>query len=150
MRMPQTLCVGGRWQCMSIRWLCRGRTGRGHRYRITFVSTCPRLSLDVARFRTSSHRLRVETGRWEGVPWRERVCLACGTGAIQDEKHVLMDCSAFQDYRERLHNLFAEHDYDMASLMQSHSAELSWFVHFCMRDFDHGDWNDLRDGEQPN
>ena len=45
------------------------------------------LRISFTRFRTSSHRLRVELGRWCRTPREQRTC-GCGSGAIQDEAHV--------------------------------------------------------------
>ena len=47
------------------------------------------LRLAFTRMRLSSHRLRVETGRWARLPREQRLCRC---GEIQDEKHVLQDC----------------------------------------------------------
>ena len=48
------------------------------------------------RIRTSSHRLRVETGRWARIPVESRLC---GCGEIQTEEHVLLRCNLTQDIR---------------------------------------------------
>ena len=52
------------------------------------------------RFRLSSHRLRVETGRWLRIPREERLC-NCGSVSVQDEKHVLLVCEMSQDIRDK-------------------------------------------------
>ena len=52
------------------------------------------------RMRTSSHRLRVETGRWAGIDRERRIC-KCGEG-IGDEEHVLTECKLTQHLRDRL------------------------------------------------
>ena len=39
------------------------------------------------RFRTSSHRLRIEMGRWSRIPSPLRTC-QCDSGDVQDEEHV--------------------------------------------------------------
>ena len=44
------------------------------------------LRISFTRYRVSSHRLRVEVGRWSRTPPEERVC-SCGTG-IQNELHI--------------------------------------------------------------
>ena len=44
------------------------------------------LRIEFTRYRLSSHRLRVEIGRWSRTPPEERVC-SCGTG-IQNESHI--------------------------------------------------------------
>ena len=57
------------------------------------------LRMAFTRFRTSSHRLKIETGRWSRIVREERWC-QCGKG-IQTEKHVLMDCDLSQPIREK-------------------------------------------------
>ena len=42
-----------------------------------------------SRIRLSSHRLKVETGRWSRIPKENRLC-ECGK--VQTEEHVLIDC----------------------------------------------------------
>ena len=46
------------------------------------------LRITFSRFRLSSHRLRVEMGRWSRTPPLERLC-SCGQG-IQDEHHIFV------------------------------------------------------------
>ena len=53
----------------------------------------------ATRLRLSSHRLRVETGRWARIPRDARVC-SCGTGSVQDEQHVLLHCELSKDLRQ--------------------------------------------------
>ena len=45
----------------------------------------------LTRLRTSSHRLRIETGRWARIPQDRRFC-QCGL-AVQTEQHVLTECT---------------------------------------------------------
>ena len=52
------------------------------------------LRITFTRFRLSSHRLRIEVGRWSRTPHDERIC-SCGTG-IQDELH-LFQCPLVRD-----------------------------------------------------
>jgi hypothetical protein len=42
--------------------------------------------------------LRIETGRYENKNVNERVCFICHD-QIEDEKHVLLDCSLYADLR---------------------------------------------------
>ena len=53
--------------------------------------------LAFTRFRLSSHRLRIETGRWARIPRERRLC-PCGS--IQDERHVLVDCNLVRYIRD--------------------------------------------------
>ena len=54
------------------------------------------------RLRLSSHRLRIETGRWSRTPRDERLC-QCGE-AVQTEQHVICDCTLVSHIRESYNN----------------------------------------------
>jgi len=53
--------------------------------------------ISFTRLRLSSHRLRIETGRWSRLPRENRLC-PCG--AVQDERHVLENCPLTQQLRD--------------------------------------------------
>ena len=55
------------------------------------------LWIAFTRMRLSSHRLRIETGRWARLQREHRLCRC---GAIQDEQHVLQDCPLVQHIRD--------------------------------------------------
>ena len=61
-----------------------------------------------SQFRLSSHCLRVETGRWSRTPRESRHC-TCVTNLnqmpIQDEEHVVSDCSLSKQLRQDFPNL---------------------------------------------
>ena len=57
------------------------------------------LRMAFTRFRTSSHRLRIETGRWSRIPRERRLC-QCGEG-VQSEEHVLMSCNLTEPIRQK-------------------------------------------------
>ena len=50
------------------------------------------------RLRLSSHKLRIETGRWQRLPVEERLCTC---GAVQDEIHVLQSCPLTKYLRDK-------------------------------------------------
>ena len=54
--------------------------------------------VEVTRFRTSSHRLKIETGRWSRIARERRLC-DCGQEMIQDEIHVIESCRHLSDLR---------------------------------------------------
>ena len=54
--------------------------------------------VEVTRFRTGSHRLRVETGRWSRMARDRRLC-DCSHGSVQDEFHVVETCQHLNDLR---------------------------------------------------
>ena len=57
------------------------------------------LRIAFTRFRTSSHRLKVETGRWSRILRERRLC-QCGEG-VQTEEHVLLHCDLTITIKEK-------------------------------------------------
>ena len=58
------------------------------------------LRMVFSRIRLSSHRLRVETGRWNHTPADRRFCHLCNNQTIQDENHLLK-CPATRPILEK-------------------------------------------------
>jgi hypothetical protein len=56
----------------------------------------------LTRLICSSHRLPVETGRWERpvIPAEHRLCNVCNV--LGDEFHLLLECSLYTDIRKQL------------------------------------------------
>jgi hypothetical protein len=57
------------------------------------------LRIAFTRIRLVSHNLKVETGRWARIERARRLC-ACDRASVQDEYHVLFDCSLTQELRD--------------------------------------------------
>lgn len=55
----------------------------------------------LSRFRISSHRLNIETGRYTNTPLNERVCIQCNMNQIESEFHFLLVCPKYRDLRTR-------------------------------------------------
>ena len=55
----------------------------------------------LARFRTSSHNLSIETGRYDNNPRQERICRSCNMNQIEDEYHFLLVCPHFRELRTK-------------------------------------------------
>ena len=54
-----------------------------------------------SRMRLSSHRLKVETGRWaRGGIQTLRENRLCTCGSVQDERHVIIDCPRTEHLRQ--------------------------------------------------
>ena len=56
----------------------------------------------ISRLRTSSHKLAVETGRFNKTPVENRVCAFCNMGSVEDEFHLMMSCSVYENFRSTL------------------------------------------------
>ncbi len=55
----------------------------------------------MAKFRTCNNRLPVNVGRYKGVSREDRVCNKCGVGVVEDEFHVLFECTDAEIVRLR-------------------------------------------------
>ena len=55
-----------------------------------FLTVMGRLAQSIIKFRTGSHNLPIEKGRWSRTPRANRLCAKCNV--IGDEKHLLHDC----------------------------------------------------------
>ena len=51
----------------------------------------------------SSHKLSIETGRYNKIPKEQRLCNYCAEGKIESEEHFMFECD---NYREERSNLF--------------------------------------------
>ena len=61
--------------------------------------------------------LRVDTGRWEYVHLGGgRICLLCGS-AVEDVKHLVLDCPVYQEERDRMICDIASHIKDAADIV---------------------------------
>ena len=55
----------------------------------------------LAKFRCGVAPIRLETGRYEGLPEGERTCFNCND-VVESESHVLIECSLYDDLRREL------------------------------------------------
>ena len=53
----------------------------------------------LTKFRLSSHKLEIETGRYRNIERSERKCTYCSTNEIEDEYHFLLTCHFFATQR---------------------------------------------------
>ena len=55
----------------------------------------------------NSHELHSETGHWSipKTPWEEMVCHLCESMSFEDEKHFLLECSAYTHFRSEFHSI---------------------------------------------
>ena len=80
------------------------------------------LRKSLCQFRTSSHKLKIETQRYNSnkyIPPNERICLNCSSNSCEDEKHFLIDCPAFNTSRNILFNEVTK----MNPLFHTYSSE---------------------------
>ncbi len=73
----------------------------------------------ILRFRMGAHLLPIEQGRHLRLPRHSRICRLCHTGALGDERHMLLECSALSDLRAEFSTLVSACSGVMARLMWS-------------------------------
>ena len=67
-----------------------------------YLVTLPvNLRQSLIRFRTSNHKLPIETGRYLNILRENRLCTLCLANDIGDEYHYMFICEFFKDVRER-------------------------------------------------
>ena len=52
-----------------------------------------------ASFRTSSHDLEIERGRYSNIERNQRICRLCDENVVEDEYHFLLCCTLYNDLR---------------------------------------------------
>ena len=55
----------------------------------------------LSRFRTSSHSLRIETGRYENIHRDQRLCQSCNMNMTETEFHFLLVCPHYRELRTK-------------------------------------------------
>lgn len=61
--------------------------------------------LTLFKYRTANHRLPVETGRYDRIPFNDRTCTLCTNNQVGSEEHYLLECPHFdQDRTNYMYN----------------------------------------------
>ena len=85
------------------------------------------------QFRLGCHGLPIATGRLAGaghVGRADRVCLACNSGGVGDEKHMIFECAALAPLRQQYADLFTPRTGTMRSFFaqQNHLGVLNYVI----------------------
>ena len=87
----------------------------------------------VLRFRMGSHLLLIEQGRHLRLPCHRSVCRLCHTGALGDERHMLLECPALADLRDEFPSLIAGCSGVMARLVWARNQPMvSSYIIACL------------------
>ena len=60
------------------------------------------LRRELARIRTGSCDLRIETGRWTREQVQDRLCCICAQEVVETEGHFLLECWPYEDLRKKM------------------------------------------------
>jgi len=58
----------------------------------------------LTSLRSGTNALMIERGRWLGLDEKERFCLQCDSRIPETEKHFLITCTRYSNYRSELFN----------------------------------------------
>ena len=73
----------------------------------------------ITRLRISSHRLKIETGRYIGLERDKRICEKCNLNVVENEIHFLIDCPFYKEKRTKLINVAKKHNINFDNLDSS-------------------------------
>lgn len=102
-------------------------------------STLPRSHRSaLSKFRIGVAPIRLETGRYEGLPVHKRHCFNC-TETVESESHVLLHCDFYNDFRsvmfdgakKYIDNFNLLSDSDKLSAILSHPLLVKISAKFC-------------------
>ena len=69
----------------------------------------------ITRLRTSTHKLKIETGRYNAhnnyIRPEDRTCVHCDRTSPEDELHFLIACDMYRDIRNELFSYCVKHNY---------------------------------------
>ena len=78
-----------------------------HRIMEKYLIELPKtIFLPFVKFRTTNHKLIIETGRWRNIAISDRKCKSYKNNSLGDEFHYLFECSFFKSDRELLRKYF--------------------------------------------
>ena len=112
---PRTAPSAGVRLCTYHRWFLRPEGKSSVTYWDVAISN--RRLHRIFRLRMGAHHLPIQMGRHLQQPRSIRVCHMCHSGALCDERHVLLECPALGDLRSQYAPLIAESSGIMAKLV---------------------------------
>ena len=118
-----------------LAWFDSGRWLRRPSY--LFFDLSATVTCTYMRFRLGTHSLQVEVGRWRNRrPRCQRICERCAMHVIDDERHLVFECPAFEHIRAAKRGLFtAEVGLDMKCFMSQRDQKgVFWFILHCLRE----------------
>ena len=75
----------------KLRTYCRIKTSFGSEKYLHIINNFT-LRRAITKLRISSHRLKIETGRYLKLEVNKKLCNKCDLNKIEDEIHFLLEC----------------------------------------------------------
>ena len=73
-------------------------------FNLTFVKNSSHRRL-LCQFRTSSHKLSIESGRYQNISRQQRLCEYCNSNEVEDEHHFSISCKYYEQQRNDFHDI---------------------------------------------
>ena len=89
---------------------------------LLFPRSCPSVQKFPA-FKLGCHGLPVAMGRRSGIPRSARLCPHCHDGSVEDELHMVFECSFLQPLRVQYTNLFSNNIQTMRQFFSQQDFE---------------------------
>jgi hypothetical protein len=87
----------------------------------------------LARIRTGSHILRVETGWWAGEAQGSRVCPSWSSGAIENEYHFIFQCPTYGEIRSRREfSCLFKAPWSLETVLEDNSPGICEYISLCL------------------
>lgn len=132
--------------CTYHEWFASDLPSDGSHWLVAPCIVAPNVSypqlINLIKLRTSNHKLAIHQLRQirPKVPRAERTCPLCGSGAVQDECHMVFDCPTLVQARLQYNSIFGHHVGMKAAFTdQSIASRLASFVHHHVTITDHTD-----------
>jgi hypothetical protein len=84
-----------------LRTYCKIKTSFGSEKYLHIINNCT-LRRVITKLKISSHRLKIETGRYLKLEVNKRLCNKCDLNKIEDEIHFLLECPSTSTDRQVL------------------------------------------------
>ena len=94
-----------------------------------------KLRRNLSKLRLSSHKLEIETGRYNNITIEQRICRNCDKNCVEDEEHALIHCPSYSSTRARffmeVKRIDCLHTLNFIDLMKSKNIDIL----FCLAKF---------------
>ena len=109
----------------KLRTFVKFKTSHGFENYLSLISNFEwRRSL--TQLRVSSHHLRIESGRYQGIPPHLRHCLHCDSEEVEDEMHFLITCTNFVGERQELFDIISKTCHNFINL--NNNEKFFWLM----------------------
>lgn len=94
-----------------------------------FLTVYHRIGIpELVKIRGGTNRLRIEQGRYKKEAITQRICESCESKEIEDERHFMLKCPAYQTIREKMWKEFEKSTGRKRESFASETAQLNALI----------------------